>query len=83
MDEKANKGSVSNALHRKSNKTDHQALQKEVRTKFTDVTEKLDKMLKDLSNFFKENKTKNKLFDDAIANLNKEITKFPSTFKVK
>ena len=45
MLEKANKASVANALHRKSNKTDHQDARKEFKTKITDVTGKLDKML--------------------------------------
>lgn len=73
--DKANKSSVANALHRKANKTDLSNLQSELKQKFADLTVKFDKMLSDLSNFFKENKSTIKMFDESIENLKNEQKK--------
>ena len=46
-----------------------------MKQKFADLTVKFDKMLGDLSNFFKENKNTIKLFDESIENLKNDQKK--------
>lgn len=74
IDTKANKSSVANALHRKANKLDVQDVEKVMKEKQKDIFTKLDKMMNDLCEFFKENANKNKSFDDGLAKVQKDQT---------
>lgn len=47
---------MANALHRKANKADSAKVEGEMRGNLAEITKKLDKMLRDLATFVKENK---------------------------